>query len=219
MVTSAWFRKLLEPMHLKNVRLRNRIIKPSQRLGFVDKGGSVSEQGLNFYEAIAKGGAGLIIIDHAYVDPLGAKIRQASIAEDKYIPSMAKLAAVIHKHGCPVFLQINHVGQDHDIKASGIAQPLGPSSLSHEDMHRLYPLSEKVHNLPRALTILEIETIVVKFGEAAARAEKAGFDGIEIHGAHAYLIACFLSRIWNRRDDSYGSQSLENRTEATMRGT
>lgn len=212
MATSARFRRLLEPMQWKKVKLRNRIVKPAQRLGFVDKSGHVTQQDLDFYEALAKGGVGLIVIDHAFVDPLGAKIRQACIAEEKYIPSMAKLAAVIHKHACPVFLQINHVGQDHDIKASGVAQPLGPSALTQEDMHRLFPFSEKVHNLPRALTIPEIKAIVVKFAEAAARAEKAGFDGVEIHGAHGYLIACFLSRIWNRRDDEYGNQSLENRT-------
>lgn len=199
-------------MQLKNVKFRNRIVKPAQRLGFVDKESHVSQQGLDFYETIAKGGVGLIVIDHAFVDPLGARSRQASIADDKHIPSMAKLAAVIHKHGCPVFLQINHVGQDHDVKASGIAQPLGPSALAQEDMRRIFPLSEKVRNLPRALTISEIRAIIVEFGEAAVRAEKAGFDGVEIHGAHSYLIACFLSRFWNRRDDEYGNQSLENRT-------
>ncbi len=212
MTTSARFRKLLEPMRLKKLKLKNRIVKPGQRLGFIDKEGHVTQQDIDFYEALAKGGVGLIVVDHAFVDPVGAKIRQASIADDKYIPSMAKLAAVIHKHACPVFLQINHVGQEHDIRASGVAQPLGPSALTQEDMHRIFPLSEKTHNLPRELTITEIKAIVVKFAEAAVRAEKAGFDGVEIHGAHTYLLACFLTRLWNRRDDEYGNQSLENRS-------
>jgi 2,4-dienoyl-CoA reductase-like NADH-dependent reductase (Old Yellow Enzyme family) len=120
----AKFRKLLEPMQLKQVRLRNRIIKPGQRLGFVDKEGYITQQDVNFYENLAKGGVGLIIVDHAYVDfPMGAKIRQASIAEDKYIPAMAKLSEAVHKRGCPIFLQISHAGPDHDTKASGGKSP------------------------------------------------------------------------------------------------
>ncbi len=90
---------------------------------------------MNFYENLAKGGVGLIIVDHAYVDfPMGAKIRQASIADDRYIPSLAKLSEAVHKHGCPIFLQISHAGPDHDTKASGGKNPLGPSALSREDI-------------------------------------------------------------------------------------
>jgi 2,4-dienoyl-CoA reductase (NADPH2) len=207
------FRKLLEPMQLKQVRLRNRVIKPGQRLGFVDREGHVTQQDVNFYENLAKGGVGLIIVDHAYVDfPMGAKIRQASIAEDRYIPSMAKLSEAVHKHGCPLFLQISHAGPDHDTKASGGKNPLGPSALSREDIHLMFPGREQVYTPTQSLTIPEIERIIGTFADAAERARKAGFDGVEVHGAHSYLVATFFSRIWNRRDDRYGSQNLESRS-------
>ena len=213
MSSTAKFRKLLEPMQLKQVRLRNRIIKPGQRLGFVDKEGTITQQDVNFYENLAKGGVGLIIVDHAYVDfPMGAKIRQASIAEDKYIPAMAKLSEAVHKHGCPIFLQISHAGPDHDIKASGGKNPLGPSALSREEIHLMFPGREHVYTPTQPLTIPEIERIIVEFADAAERARKAGFDGVEVHGAHSYLVATFFSRIWNKRDDKYGDQNLENRS-------
>jgi 2,4-dienoyl-CoA reductase (NADPH2) len=205
------FKKLMEPFNIKQVRTRNRIVKSAQRLGFVDKEGYITQQDLDFYERLARGGVGMIIIDHAFVDfPMGAKIHQASMAEDKYILKMAELSKIIHSHGCPTFLQLNHVGSDHDTSASGGKLPLTPSALSEEEMHKLFPFGK--HSPTRALTISEIEDIIEKFGKAAVRAQKAGFDGIELHGAHSYLVASFLSPVWNRRDDKYGSQNLENRT-------
>ncbi|MFC2065844.1 FAD-dependent oxidoreductase [Chloroflexota bacterium] len=212
MSNAAKFKRLLEPMQLKKVRLRNRIIKPGQRLGFIDKKGYVTQQDLDFYEALAKGGVGLIIVDHAFVDPVGAKIRQASITEDKYIPSMAKLVNVIHKHGCPAFLQISHIGQDHNPKHSGVLQPVSPSAMTEDDIRRIFPGRKNIDVLPRALSTPEVEDLVVKFADAAERVQKAGFDGVEIHGAHAYLIACFLSPVWNKREDKYGSQNMDNQT-------
>lgn len=213
MSSIAKFRKLLEPMQLKQVRLRNRVIKPGQRLGFVDKEGYITRQDVSFYENIAKGGVGLIIVDHAYVDfPMGAKIRQASIAEDKYIPALAKLSEAVHTHNCPIFLQISHAGPDHDTKASGGKNPLGPSVLSAADIRLMFPGREHVYTPTEPLTTPEIERIIVTFADAAERARKAGFDGVEVHGAHSYLIATFFSRIWNKRDDRYGNQNLENRS-------
>ena len=213
MKNSTKFRRLLEPMQLKNVRMKNRIVKPPQRLGFVDKDYNITQQGVDFYEAIAKGGVGLIIVDHSFVDfPMGVKIRQISIADDSHIPSLKILTEAVHRHNCPVFVQIGHVGPEHDVKASGGRTPLAPSSLSPEEIKELYPGDTLVHmTKTQALTIPEIEQLVIKFADAAERARKAGFDGVEIHGAHTYLVAAFLSRIWNKRDDKYGSQSLENR--------
>lgn len=212
MAGAAKFHKLLEPMQLKQVRLKNRIVKPGQRLGFVDKDNYATQQGIDFYENLARGGAGLIIVDHAFVDfPMGAKIRQLSIADDQYIPMLAKLAEAVHKYDCPVFLQISHAGPDHDVKASGGHPPLAPSTLSKEEIKEMFPGREHVYTPPAALTLPEIEKIIVKFADAAARVRKAGFDGLEIHGAHSYLIATFFSRIWNKRDDQYGSQNMENR--------
>ncbi|MFC1982817.1 FAD-dependent oxidoreductase [Chloroflexota bacterium] len=212
MSSVAKFRRLLTPLQINQVQLRNRIIKPAQRLGFVDKEAYIIQQDLDFYEALARGGVGLIIVDHAFVDfPMGAKIRQASIAEDKYIPTMAKLAGVSHKHGCPIFLQISHAGPDYDPQGSGGGKPVSASAITEEDIHLMYPGREHVYPPTRALTITEIEDIVAKFGDAAERVQKAGFDGLEIHGAHTYLIATFFSPFWNKRDDKYGAQNVENR--------
>ncbi|MFC1917173.1 FAD-dependent oxidoreductase [Chloroflexota bacterium] len=213
MSSIAKFHRLLEPLQLNQVRLRNRIIKPGQRLGFFDKEGYVTQQDVDFYGNLAKGGVGLIIVDHAYVDfPMGAKIRQGSIADDKYIPQMAKLAEASHQHGCPIFLQISHAGPDHDTKASGGKNPVAPSTLSKEDINLMFPGRGHVYTPTRPLTIPEIEAIIVKFADAAERVRKAGFDGLEVHGAHSYLIGTFFSRIWNKRDDKYGGQNLENRS-------
>ncbi len=212
MSSAAKFSRLLEPMQLKQVRMKNRIVKPGQRLGFVDKEGHVTQQGVDFYESLAKGGVGLIIVDHAYVDfPMGAKIRQGSIADDEHIPTMAKLADAVHKHGCPIFLQISHAGPDHDSKASGGQAPVTPSTLTKEEINTMFPGRGDHYTPSRSLTLPEIETITAKFADAAARVRKAGFDGVEVHGAHSYLIATFFSRVWNKRDDKYGSQNMENR--------
>jgi 2,4-dienoyl-CoA reductase (NADPH2) len=210
MSSATQFSRLLEPLQIKKVRLKNRIVKPGQRLGFADDHGNVTQQGIDFYENLAKGGAGLIIVDHAYVDfPMGAKARQASAADDAHIGSLAKLAEAIHRHGCPVFLQISHVGPDHDTKVSGKA-PLTPSVLTREEIDAMFP-GRGDYPPYRAITVPEIEALIAKFADGAERVRKAGFDGVEVHGAHAYLLATFFSRVWNRRDDRYGSRDIESR--------
>ncbi len=211
MANANRFHKLLEPMQLKHLTIKNRIVKPGQRLGFVDKENYVTQQGIDFYENLAKGGVGLIIVDHAFVDfPMGAKIRQASMADDKYILQMSKMAAAVHSHNCHIFLQISHAGPDHDKKASGGKSPLGPSTLSREEIETMFPGRAHIYTPTTPLTTPEIEAIVVKFADAAERAKKAGFDGVEVHGAHSYLIGAFFSATWNKRTDKYGG-SLENR--------
>jgi len=213
MASPTKFRRLLEPMQLKQIRLKNRIVKAPQRLGFVDQDYHVTQQGIDFYENVAKGGVGLVIVDFAFVDfPMGVKIRQISIADDKSLPQLTKLTGAVHAQDCPIILQMGHSGPDHDVKVSGGQTPLAPSVLNNEEVKELYPGDSLVHvTVARALTLPEIEQLIVKFADAAERAKKAGFDGIEIHGAHAYLVATFFSRVWNKRTDKYGSESLENR--------
>ena len=122
MTTSVRFRKPLEPMRLKKLWLKNRIVKRWPRLGFIDKEGHVTQQDLDLYEALAKGGAGLIVVDNAFVDPVGAKIRQASIADDKYIPSLAKLATVMHT------ARLSRIASDKPCWSGPRHQSLGGSS-------------------------------------------------------------------------------------------
>ncbi len=202
------FTKLLEPLQIKKVRFRNRIVKTPQDLGYAEADGTVSQRNIDFYEALARGGVGAIIVEHAYVDfPMGARPCQIGIAEDKFIPGLTKLAEAIHKHNCPAIQQINHLGAMY-YKASPSLPALAPSALSEDYMRKTFG---RIYHL-RQLTIPEIEDLVEKFARAAERVKKAGFDGVEIHGDHNYLINSFLSRVWNKRDDEYGSQTFENRT-------
>jgi len=207
---NAKFTRLLEPLQIKQVRLKNRIIKPGQVLNYADKEGYVGERNLYFYETLAKGGVGMIITEDACVDSIlgGSGERRISVDDDKFIPSLAELANVIHKHGCTAFKQIGHCGPGHHKRDSGL-QPLAPSSLSEQELERIYPVAK--HDVAKELTISEIEVIIEQFAKGAERVKKAGFDGVEVHAAHSYLINSFFSRVENRRLDKYGCQTLENR--------
>ena len=203
------FEKLLEPFQIGQVKLRNRMVKPGQILNLTDEGNYAGDRIKAFYEELARGGVGLIIVESTCIDfPLGVSastMPRLVIDDDKFIPTLQELAGVIHKHGCPTFLQLGHAGPAHPGKLFG-TQPVAASSLSDEER------PEPSFGLARELTIPEIHTLEDKFTEAAERAKKAGFDGVELHGGHRYLINSFLSRAWNKRQDAYGCQGLESRT-------
>jgi 2,4-dienoyl-CoA reductase (NADPH2) len=200
--------RLLEPLQVKGVTLRNRIVKPPQVLGFAADDGNASPMLIGHYEAIAKGGVGLLIVESTCVDyPIGGKgENRLRIDEDAFIPSFSRLAETIHGNGCPTFLQLTHNGPAGHF--SGF-QPLAASALSAEDSLLSDPRGK--YDPPRAMTIADIEHTVEKHAEAAWRAKQAGFDGVEVHAGHSYLLNSFLSRAWNRRDDDYGCQTLETR--------
>jgi 2,4-dienoyl-CoA reductase (NADPH2) len=206
----ARFEKLFEPLQIKQVKFRNRIVKPSQVLGFADKEGYVGQRNLELYEALAKGGVGMIIAEDSCIDfPVGGSgSNRMSVDDDKFIPSLSELTKVIHKYGCPTFLQIGHVGPSHHTRFSGL-QPVAASSLSYDQL----PIGDirRGYDVARELTVPEIQDIVEKFAKATERAQKAGFDGVEVHACHSYILNSFLSRAWNKRHDAYGCQSLESR--------
>jgi len=166
---------------------------------YADAEGYVTERHKNYYEARAQGGAGLLIVEASYVHRRGQLVaNQPGISDDKFIPGLSELARVIHRHGARAAIQIHHGGRLAVSKLSGL-QPVAPS-----------PLAAVGGDLPKELTVAEIAEIVVLFVSAALRAKQAGFDGVEIHGAHGYLIDQFLSRSANKRQDEYGG-SLRNR--------
>jgi len=204
------FAKLLEPSHIGKVKTRNRIIKNGGGTLFCDDDGHITDEDLGHFEALARGGVGLIITEATLFDvPLsipGHWARMFHISDDKCLPGLSKLTAVTHKHGCPIFLELFHAGPWHAQEISGL-QPISASSLTKDEL----PEGEYEYDPPRGLTIPEIKELVDKFAEAAERAEKAGFDGVEINAAHQHLLNSFLSRIWNKREDAYGCASLENR--------
>lgn len=208
MKTDGRTSKLLEPLRIRGVTLRNRIVKAPQVLGFAAADGNASPALIAHYEALAEGGVGLIIVESTCVDyPVGGKgENRLRLDDDAFTPSFARLAAAIHGHGCPAFLQLSHNGPAG--KYSG-QPPLAASALSENDA----PVSDPrgSYDPPRAMTPADIAHAVEKHAEAAGRAQAAGFDGVEVHAGHSYLVNSFLSRAWNRRDDDYGCRTLETR--------
>ncbi len=196
------FEKILEPGHIGKVRTKNRIIKAC--------GGAEDVTGINraFLEAIARGGTGLIIWGDVAVEyPIGVTIpiTKRYLVDDESIRVFAGIADVIHKHNCPVFMQLFHAGPQAFL--SGELQTVSSSSLTENEISELTASMN-----PKKLSIPEIEDLVDKFASAAVRAQKAGFDGVEVNAARMHLINSFLSRAWNKRQDKYGSESLENRS-------
>ena len=212
----AKYKRVYEPWQIKNVKFKNRMLKTPQDMNMADfKDGSVTQEILDFYEAIARGGLGGIISEEIIVSvPQGTRDGDMSVASDAMLPGLTALAEVVHKYDCPIIMQINHLGPNAQfppypghVREGFVA--VGPSDLDEETKKLLF---HGMGDWPlRALTIPEIKEIIVQFADAAERAKKAGFDGVELHGDHYYLINSFLSRMWNRRDDEYGAGSLENR--------
>lgn len=196
------FKKILEPGRIGRVRTKNRIVKTC--------GGAEDVGGRNraFLEAIARGGAGLIIWGDIAVEyPRGVTIpiTPRHLEDDKNIPEFEKIAEVIHRHDCPVFMQLFHAGPQAFLAAG--QQTISSSCLTEDEVAEL-----TASMTPKELTIPEIEDLVDKFAKVAERAQKAGFDGVEVNGARMHLINSFLSRAWNKRQDKYGCDSLENRS-------
>ena len=168
-----------------------------------------------YYESLARGGVGLLIVESPTIDyPLGARWHQRyRIDDDKYIQGLSELTQVIHKHNCPTFMQMNHDGPWQrallGLTPFYEGQPIASSAVtmkSENDFH---------NEMPRVLTIPEIEVIIDKFASAAVRAEKAGFQGVDINAASSHLLHNFLSPFWNRRQDAYGG-SPENRARIVV---
>jgi len=200
------FEKLLEPYHIRSVKTRNRMIKTGASMMYWHEDElHMNETIKAFYEAIAKGGVGLLIVESPTIDyPLGARWReQYRIDDDKYIEGLSELVQVIHKHGCPTFMQMVHLGPWQNPLFNNKppvyeGPPVGASPVKLDvpgEFHR---------DLIRGLTIPEIQDITNKYANAAVRAQKAGFDGVDINAGSSHIVHNFLSPFWNRRQDDYG---------------
>lgn len=212
------FERLLQPGYIGPVKTRNRIIKTGAgMLMWHEEDLHMREEVKAFYEGLARGGVGLLVVESPTIDyPLGARWRKRyRIDDDKYIQGLSELVEVIHKHGCPAFMQMNHDGpwQSH--------LPFEPNPLFSGPPIASSPVSMRSENdfhneVPRELTLSEIEEIIDKFANAAVRAKKAGFDGVDINAASSHLLHNFFSPFWNRRQDEYGG-SLENRARIVIK--
>ena len=206
MSRQAKFDKLLSPLSINKVQLKNRMVKTASSLGVAKENGEVSDLTLCFYETLAKGGVAMIIVEHGFVDYPRGMTGAGRIAnsDDKYLPGLTRLAAAIHSGGAVGVAQLGHAGPSQWKEVS--EQPVAASSLMGADNPQpKYPPF-------REISLSEIQTLVEKFARGAERAKKAGFDGVEIHGAHNYLVNTFFSLAWNRRRDAYGCQDMESRT-------
>ena len=216
-MSKAKFEKILEPCKLGPLQIKNRMIKTaSGTASSYDMGGFVNKRHICMYEALARGGVGLIIVEMGGIDPpLGLHNRnQLLLNDDAHIPGFSEIASAVHSHGAYVLQQLFHAGPWHD-PHSGY-QPISSSSMAADELLGLIPseipTALSANQLPRGITVSEIQDIIDKFATTAERAKKAGFDGVEVNCGTGHLVNSFLSRIWNKREDSYGCQNMENRT-------
>ncbi len=192
---------LFSPITVKNMTVRNRTVMLPMGTNFGGQNGEFLEEHIKYYELRAKGGTGLIIIENACVDfPLGSNgTTQIRLNEDRFIPALYNMTSRLHKQGACVAVQINHAGASAMPSRIG-AQPVSASNIP----------SKTGGAVPRPLTVEEIEAIADKYAAAAKRAQIAGFDAVELHAGHSYLISQFLSPLYNDRTDEFGG-SPENR--------
>jgi 2,4-dienoyl-CoA reductase-like NADH-dependent reductase (Old Yellow Enzyme family) len=202
---------LFEPIAIGRLRLANRVVLAPTYVGMGDLRGNVTDQSLCYYYARAMGGVGLIIVEitgvtgrYAFSPGFGL-----GLASDLNIAGLRDLAQVIHWGGAKAFLQLLP-GQGAQALRSHEKRPLvGPSDVpslipQEELPEAIKGLSQKVPEHPRPLTREEIQDLKAMVVKAASRARRAGFDGVELHGAHGYLLGQFTSPYFNRRDDDYG---------------
>ncbi|MHB0936838.1 MAG: oxidoreductase [Armatimonadota bacterium] len=184
---------LFTPIKIRDVVFRNRVVMPPMVMNFCDEHGRVTEQVLEHYGARADAGTGLVIVEAAAVDPNGRCWSNGLCAfNDDCLEGLVRLAARIHAGGAVAGIQLVHGGPQCSAEICG--ETVGPSAVSHRE--GAPP--------PRELTVEEITAIEDRFAGAAARAVAAGFNLVEIHGAHGFLLDSFLSRQRNTRTDDYG---------------
>lgn len=186
---------LFEPFRIGSLVIQNRFVRSATTSYWSDKRGIVRPEIIELYRNLAKGGVGLIVKGHLYVAETGkAHTGMAGISNEHHISKLRELTDAVHEHDGKIVAQLNHAG------IYSMVDRAGPSPY------------ESTSWKARALTSQEIEIIIESFGDASERALSAGFDGIQIHGAHGYLASQFLSRLVNRRNDEWGG-SLEKRMQ------
>lgn len=187
-------KKLFSPIKISNIEVKNRIVMSPMMTNMVKFDGLITESLINFYEARAKGGVGLIISEVVTVDEVARYSSRKNLGawDDKFIPGWRNAAKTVHVHGAKLVPQLFHPG------TMDVFQPTGPSSIANF-------MTKFTKLVPRELTIGEIEKAIEEFGEAARRVREAGCDGVELHMAHGLgLVDNFISPLFNKRSDAYG---------------
>ena len=188
------YKLLFSPLRINSLTLKNRLVMPAMGTNLPDRQGRVTPELIAHYAARGRGGAGLVVVEGTAVHSSGRGFAfQLSADRDELIPGLAELAGAVKEAGAAVLLQLHHGGRNTDPRVSG-RPPLAPSALRS-------PVGRVT---PEAMSLDQIELMVEAYGRAAERALEAGFDGVELHGAHEYLIHQFLSPYCNQRGDAYG---------------
>jgi 2,4-dienoyl-CoA reductase-like NADH-dependent reductase (Old Yellow Enzyme family)/thioredoxin reductase len=192
---------LFSPIKIKSLELVNRAVMPPMGTNLGNPDGTVSEANLAYIRRRATGGAGLIITEIASVHPSGSAIaNELGAYDDRFIPGLKEIADTVHASGSKVALQLHHAGRE-SLYLLQQGKAIAPSAIPS----LVFGLT------PREMTRDEIQEVIIAFGAAARRGIEAGFDAVEVHGAHGYLLTQFLSALSNKRDDAYGG-SLSNRS-------
>ncbi len=196
---------LFTPVRIGSATSPNRFVRSATQDFMATDEGEVTDRQVDLFSRLAEGEIGLIISGHAFVEPLGkASPRQLAVHNDRFIKGLSRIAAAVHRLPSKIFLQIAHAGRQTREKLCG-STPVSPSAV--------YDPASKV--MPRELSAGEIEALIEAFVQAARRAREAGFDGVQLHAAHGYLLSAFLSPHTNRRQDEWGGP-LESRARVLV---
>ena len=187
---------VFQPGKIGGMVVKNRLVRSATGEACAAEDGSVTDELLKLYKALAAGGVGLIIAGYAYVQSSGKCIpTQTGIDKDELIPGLRKITQTVHEHGngCKIAAQLVHSGRQSFV----LTETVAPSAVL-ESMRNL---------VPREMTIAEIEETIEAFAAAVSRAKEAGFDAVQLHAAHGYLLSEFLSPFTNKRTDEYGGST------------
>ena len=205
LVTPSRANVLLTPAHIGAVEMKNRIVMPPMTTRLADAEGYVTDDTVNYYMARVRGGTGLITVEMASPTKAGRhRRRELGIYDDRFLPGLTRLVTAIKAGGARASIQIGHGGGHTRIDICG-ETPVAPSAIPHP----VFEITDETI-IPKEMSADDIAFTIAGFAAAAARAEQAGFDCVEIHAAHGYLISQFVTPFENRRTDRYGG-SLENR--------
>ena len=198
--------RLLDPIKIGSLKLKNRLVMPPMATNYADKNGEVTDKLIQHYTERSRN-LGLLIVEYSYITGQGkTSPNQLGVHADKLIPGLRRLVEAVKANDTPIALQINHGGSAASSEVTG-QQPVAPSPIKHP---------RRGEETPHQLEFDEIEEIIKLFKDAARRAAAAGFDAVEVHGAHGFLLNQFLSPLTNKRKDQYGGD-LENRVRLPCR--
>ncbi|MEN3185625.1 MAG: FAD-dependent oxidoreductase [Atribacterota bacterium] len=209
---NPYFPHIFSPIEIGNFVVPNRIAHVPTDISSANADGSVNERVITYHEEIAKGGCGFIIVGATTPDKATGRPTVTCLAadEDPMIPGLARLAEAMHRHGARCAVQLQHPGRQaawprKDLFSATDMVVSLPGSAGHEVVYA----EDVAHGKSiRAMTVEEIYELIEKFAEAAWRVQQAGFDAVELHGAHGYLIAQFMSPYVNRRNDRFGGSFI-----------